>query len=81
MKTFHLKTISVLILLTLFSVLNGGGKGYCAGTDDKRAYYTLLKGTINKELVSNFEDVLKEAERVEAEVLILEIDTFGGRLD
>jgi len=78
---FYLKTISVLILLILFSVFNGGNKVYPADTNDKQAYYTILKGTINNGLASNFEGVLKEAESVNAEVLILEIDTFGGRLD
>jgi membrane-bound ClpP family serine protease len=63
------------------SLFNGEDDGYSANTDGKRVYYTLLKGTINKKLASNFEGVLKEAERAKADALILEIDTFGGRLD
>ena len=81
MKIFNLKTISTLIIIILFSLFNGVDSGYSANTDGKRVYYTLLKGTINKRLASNFEGVLKEAERAKAEALILEIDTFGGRLD
>ena len=80
-KIFNLKTISTLIAIILFSLFNGVGSGYSANTDGKRVYYTLLKGTINKRLASNFEGVLKEAERAKADALILEIDTFGGRLD
>lgn len=80
-KIFNLKTISTLIAIILFSLFNGVGSGYSANTDGKRVYYTLLKGTINKRLASNFEGVLKEAERAKAAALILEIDTFGGRLD
>jgi len=80
-KIFNLKTISTLIAIILFSLFNGEDDGYSANTDGKRVYYTLLKGTINKRLASNFEGVLKEAERAKADALILEIDTFGGRLD
>ena len=78
MKIFNLKTISTLIVIILFSLFNAEDNGY---TEEKRVYYTLLKGTINKRLASDFEDVLKEAEREKADALILEIDTFGGRLD
>lgn len=78
MKIFNLKTISTLIVIILFSLFNAEDNGY---TEGKGVYYTLLKGTINKRLASDFEGVLKEAERTKAEALILEIDTFGGRLD
>ncbi len=81
MKIFRLKMISTLIVLNLFSLSNAGDNGYLANTDGKKVYYTLLKGTINKRLASNFVGVLKEAERTKAEALIIEIDTFGGRLD
>jgi len=81
MKIFNLKTISTLIVIILFSLCNAEDNGYPTDTDGKRVYYTLLKGTINKRLASDFEGVLKEAERTNAEALILEIDTFGGRLD
>lgn len=81
MKIFRLKMISTLVVIILFSLSNGGDNGYPANTDGKKVYYILLKGTINKRLASNFVDVLKEAERAKAEALILEIDTFGGRLD
>jgi len=77
-KIFNLKTISTLIVIILFSLFNAEDNGY---TEGKGVYYTLLKGTINKRLASDFEGVLKEAERTKAEALILEIDTFGGRLD
>jgi len=80
-KIFNLKTISTLIVIILFSLCNAEDNGYPADTDGKRVYYTLLKGTINKRLASDFEGVLKEAERTNAEAIILEIDTFGGRLD
>jgi membrane-bound ClpP family serine protease len=73
--------ISTLIVISLFSLSNGGENGYPSNTDGKKVYYTLLKGTINKKLASNFVNVLKEAERTKAEALIIEIDTFGGRLD
>ncbi|MGD9351007.1 MAG: NfeD family protein, partial [Desulfobacterales bacterium] len=52
-----------------------------ASEDGRKIYYTLLKGTINNTLADDFESVLKEAEKADAKVLILEIDTFGGRLD
>lgn len=81
MKILNLKTISTLIAIILFSLFNGEDDGHSANTDGKKVYYILLKGTINKRLASNFEGVLKEAERARAEALILEIDTFGGRLD
>ena len=81
MKIFNLRTISTLIAIISFSLFIAEENGYSANTDGKRVYYTLLKGTINKRLASNFEGVLKEAERAKAEALILEIDTFGGRLD
>jgi len=80
-KIFNLKTISTFIAIILFSLFIAEENGYSANTDGKRVYYTLLKGTINKRLASNFEGVLKEAERAKAAALILEIDTFGGRLD
>jgi membrane-bound ClpP family serine protease len=80
-KIFNLKTISTLIIIILFSLFNGMDSGYAVNNDGKKVYYTLLKGTINKRLASNFEGVLKEAERAKAAALILEIDTFGGRLD
>ena len=81
MKILHLKTISALTIIILFSLFSGVDSGYAVNTDGKKVYYTLLKGTINKRLASNFEGVLKEAERTKAKALILEIDTFGGRLD
>jgi membrane-bound serine protease (ClpP class) len=80
-KIFNLKTISTLIIIILFSLFNGMDSGYAVNNDGKKVYYILLKGTINKKLASNFVGVLKEAERAKAEVIILEIDTFGGRLD
>jgi len=80
-KIFNLKTISTLIIIILFSLFNGVDRGYAVNNDGKKVYYTLLKGTINKKLASDFEGVLKEAERTKAEAIILEIDTFGGRLD
>jgi len=80
-KIFNLRTISTLIIIILFSLFNGVDSGYAVNNDGKKVYYTLLKGTINKRLASNFEGVLKEAERAKADALILEIDTFGGRLD
>ena len=81
MKIFDLRTISTLIAIILLSLFNGVDSGYAVNNDGKKVYYTLLKGTINKRLASNFEAVLKEAEREKAAALILEIDTFGGRLD
>ncbi len=80
MRIFHLKTFSVLIIILIF-LFNVKGTGYSANADGKRVYFTLLKGTINKKLANNFEGVLKEAEKTNAEALIIEIDTFGGRLD
>ena len=81
MKILHSKTISTVIIIILFSLCNGVDNGHAAHTDGTKIYYTLLKGTINKKLAANFEGVLKEAEDTQAEALILEIDTFGGRLD
>ena len=81
MKILHLKTTSALMIIFLFSLLNGVFNGYGADTDGQKVYYTLLKGTINNKLARDFEGVLKEAERANAKTLILEIDTFGGRLN
>lgn len=81
MKIFHLKKISILIIVILFSLFNGVSNGYGETDEGKIIYYTLLKGTINKKLATDFEAVLKEAESTKAKALILEIDTFGGRLD
>jgi membrane-bound serine protease (ClpP class) len=69
------------MIIIFFSLLNGVISGYAADNDGQKIYYTLLKGTINNKLVRDFESVLKEAERANAKALILEIDTFGGRLD
>jgi membrane-bound serine protease (ClpP class) len=80
-KTLHLKTISALVTLTLFTLLHGAYQGHAANDDGRKIYYTLLKGSINNKLADDFEGVLKEAEKANAKVLILEIDTFGGRLD
>jgi membrane-bound ClpP family serine protease len=80
-KTLYLKTISVLLILTLFTLFHGADQGHAANDDGRKIYYTLLKGTINNKLADDFEGVLKEAEKTDAKVLILEIDTFGGRLD
>jgi membrane-bound serine protease (ClpP class) len=80
-KTLHLKTISALMILTFFTLLYGACQGQAAGDDEQKIYYTLLKGTINHSLADNFEGVLQEAEKADAKALILEIDTFGGRLD
>jgi membrane-bound ClpP family serine protease len=69
------------MIIILFSLLNGVFNGYAADNNEQKVYYTLLKGTINNKLARDFEDVLREAERTNAKTLILEIDTFGGRLD
>jgi membrane-bound ClpP family serine protease len=69
------------MIIILFSVFNGVFKGYAADNEGQKVYYTLLKGTINNKLARDFEGVLKEAEKTNAKALILEIDTFGGRLD
>ena len=81
MKRLHTKTISLLLVVILFSVFIREDNTCPANTDGGKVYYTLLKGTIDKGLASDFEGVLKEAERAKAKALILEIDTFGGRLD
>ena len=81
MKKLHLKTISALLILTLFTLYHSAYQGHAASDDGRKIYYTLLKGSINNTLAADFEGVLKEAEQADAKVLILEIDTFGGRLD
>ena len=81
MKILHLRITSALMIIILFSLLNGVFDGYAADNDGQKVYYTVLKGTINNKLARNFEGVLREAERTNAKTLILEIDTFGGRLD
>jgi membrane-bound ClpP family serine protease len=80
-KTLHLKTIAALVILTLLTLFLGACRVHAASEDGRKIYYTLLKGTINNTLADDFESVLKEAEKADARVLILEIDTFGGRLD
>jgi membrane-bound serine protease (ClpP class) len=77
----HLKKISIHIIIILLSLFNGVFNGYAGNNDGRKVYYTVLKGTINKSLANDFSGVLKEAEEVKAEALVLEIDTFGGRLD
>ncbi|NIS62212.1 MAG: hypothetical protein GTO13_16395 [Proteobacteria bacterium] len=81
MKIFNSKMISKFLILVSFFLFNGMENGYPANTNGKKVYHALLKGTINKGLARDFEGVLDEAERAKAEALILEIDTFGGRLD
>ncbi len=81
MKTHHFKKNSALVVLTLFTIFYGACQGHATNDDGQKIYYTLLKGTINNRLADDFEGVLKEAEQANAKVLILEIDTFGGRLD
>ncbi len=81
MKIFNSKMISTFLILVSFFLFNGMENGYPANTNGKKVYHALLKGTINKGLARDFEGVLEEAERAKAEALILEIDTFGGRLD
>jgi membrane-bound ClpP family serine protease len=80
-KTLYLKTISALMILALFTLIHGANQGQTANDDGRKIYHTLLKGTINNKLADDFLGVLKEAEKANAKVLILEIDTFGGRLD
>jgi membrane-bound ClpP family serine protease len=80
-KTLYLKTISSLVILALFTLFHCAYQVHAANDDGRKIYYTLLKGTINNKLADDFEGVLKEAEKANAKVLILEIDTFGGRLD
>ena len=81
MKILYQKTMSALVLLTLLTLFNGAYLGLAANEDGGKIYYTLLKGSINSELADDFEGILQEAEKFKAKVLILEIDTFGGRLD
>ena len=81
MKISNLKMISALTIPFLFALFSGKDNGYPATTNGKKVYHALLKGTINKGLARDFEGVLQEAERAKAEAIILEIDTFGGRLD
>jgi membrane-bound serine protease (ClpP class) len=69
------------MILALFTLIHGANQGQTANDDGRKIYHTLLKGTINNKLADDFLGVLKEAEKANAKVLILEIDTFGGRLD
>jgi len=80
-KTLYLRTISALVILALYTLSPGVNQVQAANDDGRKIYHTLLKGTINSKLADDFEGVLKEAEKANAKVLILEIDTFGGRLD
>ena len=75
MKTLHLKTISALVTLTLFTLLHGAYQGLAANDDGRKIYYTLLKGSINNKLADDFEGVLKEAENVSAHIF----DAAGPR--
>ena len=81
MKTLYLRTISALVILALHTLSPGVNQVKAANDDGHKIYHTVLKGTINSNLADDFEGVLKEAEKANAKVLILEIDTFGGRLD
>ena len=81
MKTLNSKTISAIVILTMLTLSHGVYPGHAANNEGRKIYYTLLKGTINNKLADDFEGVLEEAAKANAKVLILEIDTFGGRLD
>ena len=76
-----MKTILTLVIIILITLSIGVGSGYAGNTEERKVYYTLLKGTINNKLANDFIGVLEEAESTNAEAIILEIDTFGGRLD
>ena len=80
MRSFHYKTFSVVLTILVFYFFIGKSNTFSADNDQK-IFYTLLKGTINKKLASNFKGVLQEAENKQAVAFIIEIDTFGGRLD
>lgn len=81
MNSFRFKSIAVLVILISFTLVPWVYHGYAANDEGQAIYYTLLKGTIDNKLADNFEGVLKEAENAGAKALILEIDTYGGRLD
>jgi membrane-bound serine protease (ClpP class) len=67
----------IIIIFTIFSliILNT----YANKTDE--VYLISIKGTIDLGLSSYVERSLKEAVLNKAKVVILEIDTFGGRVD
>ena len=72
--------VSKLIFITLFC-LGVFHSTQSAHADEKRVYHIILKGTVDKKMASNVTAVIDEAEMENVEALILEIDTYGGRLD
>jgi len=65
----------LLIIFAIFSNL------YSIGQNKKIVYVIPIKGTIDLGLSGFVERAIKEARDKGAKVLILEIDTFGGRVD
>jgi len=80
-KTFRLIPSTSTVILISLTLILWVYHGHAANDGGQPIYYTLLKGTINDKLADDFDGVLKEAEKAGAKALILEIDTFGGRLD
>ena len=72
--------VSMIIITILFclSVILNLQSAYA---DEKKVYHAILKGTVDKKMASNVKAIIDEAEKSDAGALILEIDTFGGRLD
>ena len=68
----------IFIILFCLGIFHSSHSGYA---DDKKVYHIILKGTVDKKMASNVTAVINEAEIENVEALILEIDTFGGRLD
>jgi membrane-bound serine protease (ClpP class) len=68
----------IIAMLFYLGVLPGNKDTYA---NEKKVYYAILKGTVDKKMASDVKAIIDEAEKSNAEALILEIDTFGGRLD
>ncbi len=66
------------IYLTLFIVLASYG---ALAAQDKNVYHILINGTINTGISLNVGRIIKDAENVNANAIILEINTFGGEME
>lgn len=69
-----------LIIITLFIIFSLIALNACANGADK-VYLISIKGTIDLGLSAYVERALEEAVLNKAKAVILEIDTFGGRVD
>ena len=65
------KKIAIILIILLFS----------AAILNSQIYHIQIEGTIDLGLPPYLERIIQEAENTNAAAIVLEINTFGGRLD